>query len=254
MSKLIAAIPTMDRPEIMVKNFKKMAENCTLPMDVVIVQDINDENLALTKRDLLPTGCIESVKLRTFKGRRGVGHARMIGTREALKMGADKILHSEDNVVMKPMSVERMCAPPDFDKRVGWVGPIGGYRQWDKEFTDQSVKFMVVPSVAFITTRICHEAIGNFEPKIPCCEDQEFGFRCWVNGWRVIAIHAPIGHKRTGETFVKGSELWKEGKRFIQNKFGDKVTTTKNWMTRRNFAFPEEVWELSDDLKYTRIT
>jgi hypothetical protein len=251
--KLIAAIPTMDRPEIMVKNFKKMAENCTLPMDVVIVQDINDDNLALTKRDLLPMGCIENVKLRTFKGRRGVGHARYIGTQEALKMGADKILQTEDNVVMKPTSIERMCAPSDFDPRVGWCGPIGGYRQWDKEFTDQSVKFMVTPSVAFITTREVHEAIGNFERKIPCCEDQEFGVRCWVNGWRVIAIHAPIGHKRTGDTFVKGSDLWKKGKQFIQDKYGDKVTTTSNWTTRRNFDLPKETWELTDDLIYREV-
>lgn len=256
--KIALVVPTLGRTSLEMC-LRKFAENCSVKSDIFIAYDV----LAPDFENKLPDDVVADIFKDSIhdyhytetKKNFGIGAARRAGSVAAMKnTNARFIFHSDDDACIGKDCVERILAVMIQEKDFVYVGPIGSYRRWWRDFTRETVKFYHCIGVFYGLRRDHLEACGNFDNRFRIGEDIAVAMAAWRRGKYVGVIDADVTHKRS---LSVASKQLKEGQKgcmkLVGEEFSDMVKIAKNGSMRKQFDFPNLKYSLYDDYTLQKV-
>jgi len=251
--RIACVIPTLNRRELLISFIKNYVVKCTIPTDLVVVDNSPDEfHLIEPECFELVQGTPHTLKSLAPHIGRGVGKSRAYGVDYVLKNTAHEfIINADDDAIIGNECIERLVAAAYQEPKFGYVGSAGNYLSFWRDFDSRSVKFYMNLGIVWCLSRSMLNVCGNFDTELSLREDVEMGLRSWANGFYTVAVWAPVVHKRSNPDFASGNDKWLESNSYIKAKYGDMITTTSNGQIRQNkkvFRYPDITYTVDDDL------
>jgi len=252
--EVATVMPTMDRKKELIKYLEVYIKNVKIPTTMVLVDgSLEKDRLSDFEIINLTTGPIKKIVILDQERGRGVGPARAKGVYWVMEnTDIEYIFNTEDDSQIGEECIERLAAVQYQEPLFGYVGSVGNYTSFWRDFTKNSVVFYTNIGIAWMLTRNFIDKCGNFDTTLGLREDVELGVRAWKNGFYAAAIHAPVIHSRSNADFKAGDPPWMEAVFKIKEKFGDFIKTTKKGaisINRKVFQYPDVTYWVTDDLE-----
>ena len=244
-------IPTKDRPQDLKECVKSYMNNCPIPTEIIIVDDSLDP---IRAQDILEDQeSWHKIQILTGNTMKGVGPARAYGVQYVLdKTDHQYIVNTEDDARIMLNSIERLLAVIYQEPTFGYVGTVGNYKAFWRDWESDEVRFYHNLGVLWAFNVEFIKQCGNFDVSLVLREDLEMCLRAWFNGYYVGAVEAPIKHKRSSSEYKAGDPPWMQANQQIQDKYGNFIKTTKNgrvMINKKVFTYPKIKYKLANNLR-----
>ena len=190
----------------------------------------------------------------------GVGAPRKLGVDYALsKYDPDVIINTDDDVIVKVGSVDRLINLSRNNKRFAYIASIGNLGRWIPNLDDTFVLNTRQNGGLFALRADFIKKYGHFDDRAKVYEDLDLTMKVWENGYYVVAIKALYAHKRRfcemqDDGAKPGGKEWLESMDMIAKKYPClKLTKTRCIWKDRPKHFYHKFIINTDTNKFIRI-